>query len=186
MELYVDVVENLADSLKFNEIVLCGHALGGATALSFYFKHPEKVSVLILIDTGAKLRVSPFILNAVQNNYKEFLDSLPVGIFYRKTSSEIINKYVEQSEKIKSGVVYADFKICDNFDVIDKIPSITIPCLIICGKDDKIAPLKYSMFLNQNINDSKLVVIPKSSHMVMLEQSEQVNKIIEDFLENPL
>ncbi len=182
MDLFVDVVQKCITTLQLNEIILCGHALGGAITQSFYLKYPEKVSALILIDTGAKLRVSPYILNTVKINYQEFLDSLSVGIFYRKTSPQIVDEYVRQSMDIKPEVAYSDFKICDNFDAIGQISSIKVPTLIICGKEDKIAPLKYSMFFNEKIVNSKLIVIPKASHMVMLEQPQEVNKAIEEFL----
>lgn len=184
LELYIEILHELVKSIDSNHVILCGHALGGAIALSYYFKYSEKIRALILIDTGAKLRVSQFILNTVKNNYQEFLDSLAVGIFYRKTSAEIINKYVEQSKNIKPEVAQADFSICNTFDVMDKIRSINVPTLIICGKDDKIAPIKYSTFFDQNIEDSKLVIIRKASHMVILEKPEEVNDSIIDFLKS--
>ena len=85
LELYIDVVKTLVNHLNLKEIVLAGHSLGGAVILSYYFKYPSEVSALILIGTGARLRVSPFILNSLKTNFQEFLDGLPMGGFYRKT-----------------------------------------------------------------------------------------------------
>ena len=72
-ELYVDIVKSLVNSLKLMEIVLAGHSLGGAVIQSYYFNYPDEVSALILVGTGARLRVSPIILTSLQNNFQELL-----------------------------------------------------------------------------------------------------------------
>ena len=89
LDLYVDVIKKLVDFLNLKKIVLCGHSLGGAIAQEYFFKNQKEVSALILCGTGARLRVSPMILNSLKNNYQEFLNGLPIGAFYRKTSKEI-------------------------------------------------------------------------------------------------
>ena len=185
LDLYVDVVKKLIDFLNLNEIILCGHSLGGAIALEYFFRHPNKVSALILCGTGARLRVSPLILNTIKSNFQEFLDSVAVG-FYRKTSKEVVNDFLNHFSKTNPEVVYRDFKSCDNFDVMDKVASINVPCLIVCGNKDILTPIKYSQYFKDKIKDSKLVVIKDAGHMVMLEKPNEVNKAIEEFIENYL
>ena len=183
LELYVDIIKKAIETLNFDSVILCGQALGGAVIQEFYYRYPEKISGLILIATGAKLRVSPYILDNVKNNYQEFLNSLPAGIFYRKTSPEIVNEYVEDNAKIKPEVTLADFTICDQFDVMDKVGSIKIPCLIIFGVSDKITPVKYGEFFHNQIENSEFIIIKRASHMVMLDQPEEVNHSIKKFIE---
>jgi len=74
LDLYVDVVHLLIKSLNYENIILCGHSLGGAIVQQYYFTYPKEVSGLILFNTGARLRVAPFILNSLKNNYQKFLD----------------------------------------------------------------------------------------------------------------
>ncbi|MHA1762580.1 MAG: alpha/beta fold hydrolase, partial [Promethearchaeota archaeon] len=52
LELYVDVVKKLIEELELEEVILCGHSLGGAIIQSFYFTYPKKVKGLILVGTG--------------------------------------------------------------------------------------------------------------------------------------
>jgi len=184
LDLYVDVIKELVHSLKINEIILCGHSLGGAVIQSFYFKYPENVKALILCATGAKLRVTPIILNSLKNNYQEYLNSIPIGAFYRKTPKQIINEFLEEASKINPEIAYADYSICDNFNVMNKINLIDIPCLIIVGKADKLTPLKYSLYFRENIANSELVVIEKAGHMVIIEKPNEVNKAIKEFIKD--
>ena len=184
LDLYVDVIKKLVGFLNLKKIVLCGHSLGGAIAQEYFFKNQKEVSALILCGTGARLRVSPMILNSLKNNYQEFLIGLPMGAFYRKTSKEIKKSLVIEIAKTNPEVTFVDFKICDNFDVMDKVASINVPCLIVCGNEDKLTPIKYSQYFKDKIKDSKLVVIKDAGHMVMLEKPNEVNKAIEEFIES--
>ena len=106
--------------------------------------------------------------------------------FYRKTDKSIINAVIEDVSKIPREVVYTDFSICDKFDTLDKTSTINIPCLIVVGKQDKLTPLKYSIYFNEKIITSKLVIIDKAAHMVMLEKPDEVNKSINNFIRDYL
>ncbi|MHA1487940.1 MAG: alpha/beta fold hydrolase, partial [Promethearchaeota archaeon] len=184
LHLYVDVVHQLIKSLNYENIILCGHSLGGAIVQQYYFIYPKDVSGLILFNTGGKLRVAPFILKSLKNNYQEFMDSLPADAFYRATPKKTIELYIQETSKISADVTYNDFKICDGFDVLSKLSTIEVPCLIIVGKQDQLTPVKYSVFFHNNIKKSELHIISKAGHMVMLEKPNEVNQAIENFINN--
>jgi pimeloyl-ACP methyl ester carboxylesterase len=184
LSLYVDVVHQLIKTLNYKSVVLCGHSLGGAIVQQYYFTYPKEVSGLILCNTGGRLRVAPFILNSLKNNYPEYLTSLPAGVFYRATSKEIIDQFMEETAKINVEVTYSDFNICDKFDILSKLDTIEIPCLIIVGKQDQSTPVKYSEFSHNKIKNSELHIINKAGHMVMLEKPDEVNKAIESYISN--
>ena len=184
LELYVDVVHLLIKSLNYENVILCGHSLGGAIVQQYYFIYPKEVSGLILFNTGARLRVAPFILNSLKNNYQEYLDSLPAGAFYHATPKKKIELYMQETSKISAEVTYNDFKICDGFDVLNKLSTIEVPCLIIVGEQDQFTPVKYSEYFRNNIKNSELHIINKAGHMVMLEKPNEVNQIIENFIIN--
>ena len=182
LDLYVDVVKKFADYLKPERLILVGHSLGGAVIQEYYFKYPNDVSALILCATGGRLRVSQFIYNSIKPKYQEYLNYLRIGSFYRKTSKKVIDNAILETSQIDPEVTYNDFKICDEFNALNKTESIDIPCLIICGKSDELTPVKYSQYFHDKIKNSKLVIVKKAGHMVMLEKPSEVNKAIEDFI----
>jgi pimeloyl-ACP methyl ester carboxylesterase len=164
-------------------MILCGHSLGGAVIQTYYFLYPEDLSALILMSTGAKLRVSPAILESLKKDYEEYLNYLNNVAFYKNTSKTIIDGYKSQSSLIGAEVTYYDFKICDEFNLFDKTKSIEAPCLIISGTEDKMTPIKYSQYFHENIAESEMVLIEEAGHMVMLEKFKEVNKSIINFIE---
>ncbi|MFX1567192.1 MAG: alpha/beta fold hydrolase [Promethearchaeota archaeon] len=186
LDLYVDVVKKFVDSIKVEKLILGGHSLGGVVIQEFYFKYPKAVSALILCATGGRMRVSQVIFNSIKPDYQVFLENLKVGLFYRKTSKDVIEDAILEIAQIDPEVTYNDFKICDTFDTLDKTSSIDVPCLIICGKYDQLTPVKYSKFFHDKIPNSVLHIIDKSGHGVMLEKPGEVNKAIMDFIDNSI
>jgi len=183
LDLYVDVLKKLKERLKYQKLILGGHSLGGAVIQAYYYRYQNDVAAMLLCGTGGKLRVNPFILHSLKNNYQDYLNSLPAGAFYRKTSDIIIKEYVKEASKINPEVTYNDFKMCDNFDLLEKTSSIKVPCLIIVGNKDQLTPVKYSQFFHDNIQNSELCIINDAGHMVMIEKPEQVNQCIENFIQ---
>ena len=182
LDLYVDVVKKLVSYLKPERLILGGHSMGGAVIQEYFFKYPNDVSALILCATGGRLRVTQFIFNSIKPNYQEYLNYLRVGAFYRKTSKKIIDNAILETSQMDPEVTYNDFKICDAFNALDKTETIDVPCLIICGKSDEMTPVKYSQYFNNKIINSKLCIIKKAGHNVMLEKPTEFNQAIENFI----
>ncbi len=184
LDLYINSVKKLMEELNIERLILCGHSLGGAIAQSYYFRYPKDVKGLILMSTGGRLRVSPLILDNLLNDFDQFLDNISVGSFYRKTSKNLINPYIEEISKHDPEITHRDFEICNNFDILDNVQQIDVPCLILVGKADKLTPVKYQRFYKNNIRDSKLIIIKEAGHSVMLEKALRVNNEIKAFIES--
>ena len=154
--------------------------MGGAIALKFALKYPELLSGMILVATGARLRVFP-----------ELMDSLARGTYPSNFVTTNYSPYcppalIAEAEKELAGIdpaVYlAGFQACDGFDEINSIKDIHLPVLIVCGRYDVKTPEKYALFIQKQIPHSHLQLIEQAGHMVMVEQPEQVNKAILSFL----
>lgn len=171
LEFYVDVLRKFIEHLDLKDVILGGHSLGGAVIQSYYFKYPSDVTALFLIGTGGRLRVLPSILETVKNDFPKFIE-------------EMNDNLKKEFLKTAPNVCYDDFKICDEFDTLDKTASINIPCLILVGKEDIMTPVKYSEFFHKKITNSELVIIEKAGHLVMLEQPKKLNQAIENFINN--
>ena len=59
---------------------------------------------------------------------------------------------------------------------------ITIPTLIICGRQDEVTPLLQSEFMHATINGSILQIIDNAGHVSNLEHPDEFNKHLLDFL----
>ncbi|MFD0856948.1 alpha/beta fold hydrolase, partial [Actinomadura adrarensis] len=66
----------------------------------------------------------------------------------------------------------------------DKIPGITVPTLLIHGRDDRVLHYEISLWLCANIPNSRLVLLNRCGHWAMIEHAEEFNRLVIDFLAN--
>ncbi|TFG05051.1 MAG: alpha/beta hydrolase [Promethearchaeota archaeon] len=184
---YIAYLKETIEQNQVEKVILAGHSMGGGVVMLYYLQYPEKVAGLILVGTGARLKVMPIILELTKKDIPQVVKMMGTVAFHKKTKKynpEIIEEVSKSMACISSTIGHQDFSICNNFDVMDKITAIKIPTLIICGDDDKLTPVKYSRYLNEHIPASKLHIVENAGHMVMVEQPTIVNEAIEEFLES--
>ncbi|MBI4321729.1 MAG: alpha/beta hydrolase [Chloroflexi bacterium] len=163
--------------------VVIGHSLGGAIALQLAIQMPDVPGALVLVGTGARLRVHPKLLETIRNNYEEALSMVSDYAFSPATAPNLIGSTRRQMRKSPAEVLLEDFQACDHFDVMQDVAGIALPTLVVVGQDDRLTPIRYSEYLHKNILGSRLEIVANAGHMVMLEQPEVFNNILLDFLE---
>lgn len=179
---YIEYVKKFCDERGLKNIVMVGHSMGGAIVQKFALDHPEYLKAIVLVCTGAKLRVTPLIFEAIKRDYAQAVELITKLAFSSKATSEIKEKAAEEMRNISPEVTYGDFEACDRFNIMDRLKEITVPTLIICGFEDQLTPVKYSEYLKNNILNSKLEIIADAGHMVMLEKQKEFNEILEKFI----
>lgn len=178
---YADWLQEAAVALGLQRFVLGGHSMGGAIALDFALRYSGKLQGLVLVSTGARLRVDPARLEAYRRGeYREEWTRLS---FSPKAPEELITQAIEDARRTDPAVRYRDFLACNAFDVMDKVSSVNVPTLVICGQDDAATPPKFARYLAEKIPGAKLCLVEDAGHMVMVEQPQVVNLEIERFLE---
>lgn len=179
---YVEEVKKFCDERGLKNIVMVGHSMGGAIAQKFAIDHPECLRAIILVCTGAKLRVNPIIFDRIERNYEEAVELITELFFSDKATSESKTKTAEEMRKIGAEVTHGDFEACDKFNVMDRLNEIKLPALIVCAGEDRLTPVKYSEYLNTNISNSRLETIADAGHMVMQEKPDEFNQTLEEFV----
>jgi pimeloyl-ACP methyl ester carboxylesterase len=182
---YTEHVHDFMKTLGLPQAFLVGHSMGGAIVQTMALRHPEVMKGLVLVGTGARLKVLPSILEGIQKNFEETVANITHLAYSRKTSPELIATGVRQLKQCRPEVLYGDFLACDRFDVRNEVTSIDLPTLILCGDEDELTPVKYSEDLHARIKGSSLEIIPGSGHMVMMESPNALNGMIRAFIEGP-
>jgi pimeloyl-ACP methyl ester carboxylesterase len=185
VEAYADHVHAFIKELRLPRLFVVGHSMGGAITQTLALRHPEALKAIVLVGTGAKLKVWPLILEGLQNNFKDAVEKITRLAFSQKASSVLIERGIEYLMRCPPKVLFGDYRACDRFDLMDEIEKIELPTLIVCGEDDTLTPVKYSEFLHSRIRGSTLRVLPGAGHMVMLESPEAFNEALRTFITNP-
>jgi len=179
-----EFIDDFIGALGLGRFVLAGHSMGGAIAQEFALQYPEKLGGLILIGTGAHLKVSREILDVLAAGQMPFKD---VNHLYGSSTPDDKREEAVREMKALSPAVYStDFEACNKFDRVLSVEKIKVPSLIIVGDEDVMTPVKYSQLLNSNLLNSQLRIIHGAGHMSMLEKPVEVTEVIENFIDKLL
>jgi pimeloyl-ACP methyl ester carboxylesterase len=181
---YADVVRGFAEAFELVPFALAGHSMGGAIALEFALRYPARLAGLILIGTGAKLRVAPEVLTGIQDDFQGTTELLAQRAHGEHEDPNLLRLYVRRLREVDPQTLRADFLACDVFDRRAGVNRIALPTLILCGDADRMTPVKFSHYLHEQIAGSQFIVVPGAGHMVMLEQPTAVAEAVAYFLSN--
>ncbi len=179
IEGYVDWLRDYAWGKAYPPFVLFGHSMGGAIALDYALRYPEDLAGLVLIGTGARLRVHPDYLERCLDD-AQWRAEAPE--YYAAINAELAPQLAERALESGPMVEYNDLAACDKFDVMERVKEISLPSLVIVGADDIMTPVRYAEYLGRELQDAEVVVAPNSGHFVTLEQPGAVNAAIAEFL----
>ncbi len=179
---YAQDVLDFITVLKLKNVVVLGHSMGGAIAQMVGLAQSPDVAGLILAGTGAKLRVSPAILETVQTNYEAAVDML--NQFYWSGSQDSATEAANRSTMLACPpkVMLNDFLACDQFDLRERLAEITLPTLVISASADQMTPPKFGQFLANQLPQAEFALIGQAGHMMLLESPKQVAQLVADFM----
>ncbi len=176
------LVAQLIEQIKAPNPILCGLSMGGAVAQELLISKPEMCTAAILMHTGARLKVFPFIFETIEKDYSQYLDVAVDFSVSKKSDKTKIKEIMKGIAVTDAQVALKDFTACDQFDVMAYLGEIKAQVLVVVGDDDNITPSKYGEYLHQNIPGAELKVISDAGHLSPIEKPEEVNQIIRNFI----
>jgi len=148
--------------------------MGGAIALTLALNHPDRVAGLGLISTGARLKVTPAILNQAESQPEVVAELLMRWLWGDKVDSAVRERGKTQFMTLKPSVIARDYAASNVFDVRDRLGEIGVPTLVLCGTEDVMTAPKYSESLTAGIVGARVQWFEGAGHMLQIERSAEV------------
>jgi len=181
---YRDFLLAFLDVLGLDRVVVVGHSMGGAIALDFALHYPGRLVGLILVGTGARLRVLPAILTGILSDFAATVDLVLDYAFGPRATEQLKRLGRQRLLNTLPEVLHGDYAACNAFDVMERLGEVRCPTLVIGGTADRLTPPKYSVYLRDHIPGAELAMVDAAGHMVMLEKPEAVAKAVSEFIES--
>lgn len=181
---YAAIVSAFITELNFEDVVLVGHSMGGAIALKIALSDSDAIKGLVLMSSGARLRVKDELLDGIKSDFESTAEMLTERLWSEEAPDELKELGKKKFMENNPEVVYADYQACNSFDLMDQLNQIELPTLVICGSEDQMTPVKYSRYLAEQMPAATLQIIEGAGHMVHLEQPEVVASHTNQFLKN--
>jgi 3-oxoadipate enol-lactonase len=193
MDLFANDLILFIDRLGIEKVILCGLSMGGFIALNAMKRFPSRFEALILCDTqciadsyDVKVNRYKTISDIKEFGASNFNEGFIKNVFHESSITEK-PELVEQLRKVVFSnsqhiITQGLVALAERAESCSILKHITIPTLIICGKEDIVTPLDESKFMNKNIKGSVLHVITNGGHVSNLEEPIKFNKHLRNFL----
>jgi pimeloyl-ACP methyl ester carboxylesterase len=82
-------------------------------------------------------------------------------------------------------VALAQRAMANRRDQSDLLPGLKIPTLVVAGQEDVLIPVSEAESMAKAVQTSQLKVMEQAGHLAPLENPDQFQKILNEFLSNP-
>lgn len=184
----------LLDYLKVESFQLCGLSMGGQVIMEVFRQAPSRIKTMIFADTFAGLdtpEVKQGRYNTAARLEKEGMSPHAKEVLPKM----IMPKHIESMPEMSAGLL----KMMENAPaagaatalraraerinyLTDVLPQINIPTLVIVGREDEFTPVAKAEELRNNLQHCKLIIIEEAGHLPTMEQPQEFNATVLDFL----
>ncbi len=182
IEDYAADVIRFMDAVEVSRGVLVGHSMGGAIAQMTALIAPERVAGLVLVGTGARLRVAPVLLDGILQDARGAVALITEWAWGPEADPTMVARGRQMMARVNPQVVWGDFAACDRFDIRERVGEIAAPTLVITGSEDRMTPPKFGLWLAERIPGAQFVLVEGTGHMVMLEKPDRVASTVREWL----
>jgi 3-oxoadipate enol-lactonase len=192
MDQHADDLASLLDSLGIRRAVAAGLSMGGYIAFALWRRHPERVQALVLADT----RAEPDNPQARTNRDVAAARVREIGpaAFAAEMLPRIMAAANADDPSIRGralrmmgaqstdGLIGALGALRDRPDSRALLPGITVPTLVIVGREDSLTTPAEARAMAEAIPGARLVEVPHAGHLSPLENPRAVNAALREFL----
>lgn len=191
---FADDLRRVLDHFRIEKAHIAGLSLGGRVAQRFYFRHPDRVRTLALIDTRPdtgdsrtpeqreaffRERAKPLLEGKTPTDIAPSIARTLIG---PKSPQRTFDLLIECMKKLRreSYIKAVRANLAD--DYLGDPTTIRVPTLVMVGADDTLTPPALSRQLNAAIAGSEYREIPDAGHLSNLDCPDRFNAILMDFL----
>ncbi len=192
----------LTQALGLERFAVIGLSVGGMWGAHLALNHPEAVAALVLMDTYVgpepeETRTRYFGMMDVIEKAGAFPPQIleaVVSLFFSPLTMEhkpdLVDRFRRHLQTIPAeripGVLAVGRGIFSRISILDRLPEIQAPTLVVVGADDIPRPPHEAEEMARAIPGARLEVIPEAGHISNLEQPERVTALLEAFLAETL
>jgi 3-oxoadipate enol-lactonase len=183
------------DGLEIDRATVLGASFGGMVAQQLAVGHPDRVRVLVLAATGpgpSHLVRQPDPASAAALLGKgartpEDAYRLACSVLYSRRFQEEHADFIEEQVRdrarrpIAARAFQAQLAASSGHDVWDRLPSISVPTLVMHGSEDEVMPLANAELLAERIPGATLEVFDGAGHLFFHEQPERTAQALSAF-----
>lgn len=201
-------VRNLLDELGIERAHFVGNSLGGGTTLKLALEYPERAGRLVLLGPGGA--TVPVLSPAPSEGVKLLFNFTSPPGPTREKLEEFLRVVVYDQSIVTPELIEERYKAASDPDALrgldnkNKVAVGSSPeqmreaqlwrelgrikhqTLLVWGREDRVFPLDTAFFSLRALENARLHVFPRCGHWAHVEHCEEFNRLVIDFLTQPL
>jgi len=186
-----DDARGVLDSLEIDKAHWVGLSMGGMIGQAFALRHPSRLRKLVLANTtstygtqGPEMWAAR--VKAVSEGGMAAIKELAMQRYFtdefRASDADVVDRIGQGFLATDPEGYIACCHAIAKLDFAGDLHRIKAPTLVIAGEKDVGTPVAMSESLANAIPGAKLVVIRGAAHLSALENPEEFNRVVEEFL----
>jgi len=170
---------------KLRNFTIVGNSLGGHVGLIYVLAHPTFVRAMVLTGSSG-LYENAFGGTFPKRESRPFIKEKVEYTFYDPATAtdELVDEvYKTVNDRHRVIRILAMARSAIRHNMQGDLHKINIPVGLIWGKNDKVTPPEVAEEFHKYLPKSYLVWIDKCGHAPMMEQPEEFNKALKEFLQ---
>ena len=179
---WVRDLETVVETVGLDRFALLGISQGGAVAIDYAVRHPEKVSHLVLYGAYALGRLRRQLSADEAEQHQALMTLARIGwgkenpafrqvfshLFMPEATPEQLRWLDELQRKSTSAENAVRFyEVFGNIDVLDLLPKVSVPTLVLHARDDAMVPLESGRQLAAAIPNARFVLLESKNHILL-------------------
>jgi len=187
MPALADAVAALLDRRGLKQVILVGGSMGGVVAQHLTIRHPQVVSRLLLVATGAftadpagALAKADVMAAAPWN--EQTVAPIIAGFFWKAPSDDKVAEYRMIALQASQAAAVEAARSNANLRTFEDLEQIVVPTLIIQGRHDKARTPEHGAEMQKRLPNARLEVVEGAGHTPQFEQPDSFHDIALPFL----
>ncbi|HZY40888.1 MAG TPA: alpha/beta hydrolase [Anaerolineae bacterium] len=189
---YAQMVDQFMEILGIECAPVLGHSMGGTVALDFALKYPHRVTKVGAVGSPIQGGSLNFFLRLAALNWVQLAQSVPsvtrlivttlVRINTAGDTARVRKMLLQDVDRTSMESFFRSIGDLRNTDLSGQLGQLSMPVLGVYGRHDNIVDPQQLEVLSQTVRGSQAVMLSQSRHFPMLDEPDQFNATVRQFL----
>lgn len=165
------------------EALVVGASMGGAVAQELALHFPDRVSALVLLGTFAGNRqLVPPDSSVIKLFERALVIKSKIERWRHALPANFSQSYLRDNENLALELELKGFRYTtedtfrwhgqavSQFEAYDRLPAISVPCLVMHGTADPVIPFRNGEILAERLTNAELIALEGVGHLVAVEK----------------
>ena len=181
VDAFVRDLEAVVDALGLDRFALMGSSKGGPTSIAYAARHPERVSHLVLYGTfargwseranGAEIERGEAMITLMRQGWAQdnpAVRQILTSLFLPDATLEEMG-WFNDLQRLSSSAENAArlLRSLGEFNVLDLLPGITAPTLVLHCRDDAAVPFEQGRLIASRVPGARFLALDSRNHVLL-------------------